>query len=97
MDEISNTTMIREIAEEFAIAASNIENVIYSINSLTGVIADGALVGRTGDAIYEAINSDFNASTSRLVDKIKEVSHDLTQAAAAIDKDDGISSQLFRG
>lgn len=63
-------------------AATELEQTMSKMGQVASQLQNGALQGKAGDALAEAITRDLNTSLSRLREKMAELHRDLNGAIA---------------
>jgi WXG100 family type VII secretion target len=72
-----NFPAVEEMAQAFVQGSETLENSVNEVNAIAKMMADGALVGRTGQAFEEACQASLIPSVQRLMEKFQELHQDL--------------------
>jgi WXG100 family type VII secretion target len=72
-----NFPAVEEMAQAFVQGSETLANNVNEVNAIAKMMADGALVGRTGQAFEEACQASLIPSVQRLMEKFQELHQDL--------------------
>lgn len=78
--------MVEDMSSAFTDASTQLEETIAEMNKIVAALEGGALLGKTGDALAQAIRIDLINSIKALRDKMKELAMD-TRNVVAIMRD----------
>lgn len=80
IDERMNYAMMEEMAHLFIEAARMLDVTIDEAQQVASTLEGGALLGKTGEALTQALRVDLVNSLDKLRDKMTELSDDIMGA-----------------
>jgi WXG100 family type VII secretion target len=89
--------LMEDMARLFREGAQQLEDLIRALQGIAGRLEDGALLGRGGDALADAIRSRLNARIAALQDKLAELSQDVNGALVDLRDGDTEAASRFKG
>ena len=89
--------MMEDMARLFRDGSQQLEDLIRSLQGIAGRLEDGALLGRGGDALAEAIRQRLTAKIAALQDKLSELSMDVYGALIDLRDGDTEAASRFKG
>ena len=89
--------MMEDMARLFRDGSQQIGDTIQAMQAIAGRLEDGALLGKGGDALAEAIRNRLNARLGRLQDKLDELSGDVYGALIDLRDGDTEAASRFKG
>ena len=87
--------LMEEMAKTFGQGSEQLKETLSEVQSLAGVLEDGALLGRSGDAFAEALRNQLSKAITRLEEKFQELRDDINKAAADMKREDAVSARQF--
>jgi WXG100 family type VII secretion target len=89
--------MMEDMARLFREAAQQLGDTQRAMQGVAGRLEDGALLGRGGDALADALRSRLNSRLSRLQDKLEEMGMDVYGALVDLRDGDTEAASRFKG
>ena len=86
--------LMEDMARLFRDSGQHMEDLIRAMQDVARRLEEGALLGRGGDAMAEAVRDKLNTSIARLQDKLEELGYDVY--GALVDLRDGDSEAASR-
>lgn len=86
--------LMEDMARLFRDGSQHMDDLIRAMQNVASRLEDGALLGRGGDAMAEAIRDKLNTRIGLLQDKLEELSFDIY--GALVDLRDGDSEAASR-
>lgn len=86
--------MMEDMARLFKDGSQHLEDLIRAMQDVSQRLEDGALLGRGGQAMAEAIRNNLNSRIAMLQDKLEELSYDVY--GALVDLRDGDTEAASR-
>lgn len=77
-------------------AANELDQTISRMGQIANQLRNGALQGKAGDALVDAISKDLTTSLSRLRDKMNEIHRDLNGAIANHRDNTNVNATRFK-
>jgi WXG100 family type VII secretion target len=97
-DEIRlNYELAEDMAKTFRTGAEVLQDTLQEMQNIANTLADGALLGRGGEAFVEAIRSKLCPSIAKLGEKFQELESDVNEAVNAMREADQQSASQFSG
>lgn len=89
--------LMEDMARLFREGAQHMDDLIRAMQNVAGRLEDGALLGRGGDALAEAIRNNLNTRVAALQDKFEELSMDVYGALVDLRDGDTEAASRFKG
>lgn len=89
--------MMEDMARLFRDGSQQIGDTMQAMQAIAGRLEDGALLGKGGDALAQAIRNRLNARLARLQDKLDELSGDVYGALVDLRDGDTEAASRFKG
>ena len=89
--------LMEDMARLFRDGAQQLEDLRSHMDAVAGRLEDGALLGRGGDALAEALRQRLNQRISALQDKLSELSMDVYGALIDLRDGDTEAASRFKG
>ncbi len=89
--------LMEDMARLFRDGASQLEDLRSHMDAIAGRLEDGALLGRGGDALAEALRQRLNQRIAALQDKLSELSMDVYGALIDLRDGDTEAASRFKG
>jgi uncharacterized protein YukE len=86
--------LMEDMARLFKEGSQHMDDLIRAMQDIANRLEDGALLGRGGQAMSDAIRDKLNTSIARLQDKLEELSMDVY--GALVDLRDGDTEAASR-
>ncbi len=86
--------LMEDMARLFKEGAQHMDDLIRAMQDIANRLDDGALLGRGGQAMSDAIRDKLNTNDARLQDKLEELSYDVY--GALVDLRDGDTEAASR-
>lgn len=87
---------MEDMARLFGDGAEHMEDLIRVMQGIAGRLEDGALLGKGGQALAEALRDRLSSRVGLLGEKLEEMSHDVMGAMVALRDGDQEASSRFR-
>jgi WXG100 family type VII secretion target len=84
-----------DMIKTFDQGVEQLQDTMQEMQSIAGVLEDGALLGDGGQAFVEAIRNTFARSLTKLTEKFEELSGDVAAAMEAMQEADSESAGMF--
>ena len=84
-NDIGNRMVVSQMermSSLFQKAATELEQTVSKMTQIASQLQNGALQGKAGSALSDAINKDLNTSLNRLREKMTELTRDINGAIA---------------
>jgi WXG100 family type VII secretion target len=89
--------MMEDMARLFRDGSQQLEDTMRTMQSIAGRLEDGALLGRAGDAMAEALRERLNSRIQRLQEKLDELNLDVYGALVDLRDGDTEAASRFKG
>jgi uncharacterized protein YukE len=89
--------LMEDMAHLFKDGSQHLNDVIRSMQNIAGRLEDGALLGKGGDALAQAIRNSLCARIAALQDKLDELSGDVYGALVDLRDGDTEAASRFKG
>ena len=89
--------LMEDMARLFRDGAQQLEDLRSHMGAIAGRLEDGALLGRGGDALAEALRQRLNQRIAALQDKLSELSMDVYGALIDLRDGDTEAASRFKG
>jgi WXG100 family type VII secretion target len=89
--------MMEDMAKLFRDGAQRLGDTMQAMQTIAGRLEDGALLGKGGAALAEAILNRLNSRLGRLEDKLQELSGDVYGALVDLRDGDTEAASRFKG
>lgn len=86
--------LMEDMARLFKEGTQHMDDLIRAMQDIANRLDDGALLGRGGQAMSDAIRDKLNTNVARLQDKLEELSYDVY--GALVDLRDGDTEAASR-
>ncbi len=87
--------LMQEMSQTFLQGVEQLDNTQQEMQSVANALEDGALLGRGGNAMVDAIRDKLCPAIARLTDKYKELSDDILKAMDDMQSSDTSSERMF--
>lgn len=84
-----------DMIKTFDQGVEQLQDTMQEMQSIAGVLEDGALLGDGGESFVEAIRNTFARSLTKLTEKFEELSGDVQAAMEAMQEADSESAGMF--
>jgi len=84
-----------DMIKTFDQGVEQLQDTMQEMQSIAGVLEDGALLDSGGEAFVDAIRNTFARSTTKLIEKMEELSGDCTAAIEEFQAADSESAGMF--
>jgi WXG100 family type VII secretion target len=84
-----------DMIKTFDQGVEQLQDTMQEMQSIAGVLEDGALLGDGGQAMVESIRNTFARSLTKLTEKFEELSGDVQAAMEAMQEADSESAGMF--
>ena len=88
--------MMEDMSKLFGDAAEHMQDLIRVMQNVAGRLEDGALLGKGGDALADAIRERLTAKVNLLSEKFEEMSADVLGAMIALRDGDQEAASRFK-
>jgi uncharacterized protein YukE len=75
---------MEDMSRLFSDGAAHMQDLVRRLQNIAGRLEDGALLGRGGDALADAIRSRLTSRINVLGEKLEELSNDVMGALVAL-------------
>ena len=89
--------MMEDMARLFRDGSQRLGDTMQAMQAIAGRLEDGALLGKGGDSLAQAIRDRLNARLGRLQDKLDELSGDVYGALVDLRDGDTEAASRFKG
>jgi WXG100 family type VII secretion target len=89
--------LMEDMARLFRDGSQQLEDLRSHMDAIAGRLEDGALLGRGGDALAEALRQRLNQRIATLQDKLSELSMDVYGALIDLRDGDTEAASRFKG
>ena len=89
--------LMDDMARLFRDGSQHLNDLIRSMQNVAGRLEDGALMGRGGDALSQAIRNNLCSRVASLQDKLDELSGDVYGALVDLRDGDSEAASRFKG
>lgn len=89
--------LMEDMARLFREGSQHLEDLKRAMQNIAGRLDDGALLGRGGDALAQAIRGNLNARIGALQDKLDELGMDVYGALVDLRDGDTEAASRFKG
>jgi WXG100 family type VII secretion target len=89
--------MMEDMARLFRDGSQRLGDTMQAMQAIAGRLEDGALLGKGGDALAQAIRDRLNSRLGRLQDKLDELSGDVYGALVDLRDGDTEAASRFKG
>jgi uncharacterized protein YukE len=89
--------LMEDMARLFRDGSQQLEDLRSHMDAIAGRLEDGALLGRGGDALAEALRQRLNQRIAALQDKLSELSMDVYGALIDLRDGDTEAASRFKG
>lgn len=89
--------LMEDMARLFREGSQHLEDLTRSMQNIAGRLEDGALLGRGGDALAQAIRGSLVSRIGALQDKLQELSQDVYGALVDLRDGDTEAASRFKG
>jgi WXG100 family type VII secretion target len=86
---------VEAMVKTFDQSVEQLQDTMQEMQSIAGVLEDGALLGDGGQAFVEAIRNTFARSMTKLTEKMEELSGDCQAAIEEFQAADSESAGMF--
>ncbi len=88
--------LMEDMQRAFSDGAQHMEDLVRVLQGMAGRLEDGALLGRGGQALAEAVRDRLSSRVSLLGEKLEELSYDVMGALVALRDGDTEAASRFR-
>lgn len=89
--------LMEDMARLFREGAQHMEDLRSAMQNIASRLEDGALLGRGGDALAQALRNNLNSRIAALQDKLEELSMDVYGALVDLRDGDTEAASRFKG
>lgn len=86
---------VEAMVKTFDQSVEQLQDTMQEMQSIAGVLEDGALLGDGGQAMVESIRNTFARSLTKLTEKFEELSGDVQSAMESMQAADEESAGMF--
>jgi len=89
--------MMDEMAHLFKQGATQLEETMAAVQSIAGMLEDGALLGKGGELLAANLRDRLNGRMARLKEKLEELQQDVYGALVDMRDGDKEAASRFKG
>ncbi len=89
--------LMEEMARLFKQGSQQLEDTMSAIQSIAGMLEDGASLGKGGDQMASALRDQLNTRVARIKEKFDELSQDVYGALVDLRDGDKEAASRFKG
>lgn len=88
--------LMEDMQRAFSDGAQHMEDLVRVLQGIAGRLEDGALLGKGGQALADAVRDRLSSRVSMLGEKLEELSYDVMGALVALRDGDTEAASRFR-
>ncbi|MCB0033985.1 MAG: WXG100 family type VII secretion target [Anaerolineales bacterium] len=87
--------LMEETIQSFEKSAESLDNTVYELRTIINVLAGGALLGETGEALIKTLQSNLIPAVQKVQNKLTETATDMKVAVTDMRESDASTNQGF--
>jgi WXG100 family type VII secretion target len=88
--------LMEDMSRLFGDGAEHLQDLVRVLQNVAGRLEDGALLGKGGDALADALRNNLSSKINLLSDKLEELSADVMGAMVALRDGDQEAASRFK-